>query len=118
HRLDRFWLPIVPLGALLAAVGIEGIGRAAWHKFAGILFALAALFNLMIITSGLGGLNTYLADIDALVDTTLVQPPGILYLNRELPEGSKVLLVGDANVLDARFPFVYNTVFDKSLLEE
>lgn len=36
----------------------------------------------------------------------------------KLPEGSKVLFVGEAQVFDATFPHLYNTVFDHSLLEQ
>jgi hypothetical protein len=35
-----------------------------------------------------------------------------------LPSTSKVLMVGDAEVFDATFPLVYNTVFDDNIFEE
>jgi hypothetical protein len=39
-------------------------------------------------------------------------------LNHVLPKGAKVLCVGEAEVFEARFPVVYNTVFDKSIFQE
>ena len=40
------------------------------------------------------------------------------YMNETLPKGSKVLCVGDQEVFDARFPVVYNTVFNPSIFEQ
>ena len=44
--------------------------------------------------------------------------PELMYLNDELPAGAKVLSVGDAEMFEARFPVVYNTVFDRSIFED
>ncbi len=118
HRLDRFWLPIVPVGALLAAVGLAGTGRQLWHWFAGGAFALAATFNLVIVTSAIAGLNQYLADLDALAKIPGVLPSDVAFLNRSIPPDGNVLLVGQANVLYVECDFVYNTVFDRSIFEE
>jgi hypothetical protein len=118
HRLDRFWLPSVPVGALLAAVGLAGTGRQLWHWFAGGTFALAATFNLVIVTSAIAGLNQYLADLDALAKIPGVLPSDVAFLNRSIPPDGNVLLVGQANVLYVECDFVYNTVFDRSIFEE
>ncbi len=40
------------------------------------------------------------------------------YLNETLPPGSKVLAVGDSQMFGARFPVVYNTVFNPSIFKE
>ena len=117
HRIDRFWLPIVPLASLLAGAGLDSLQSRVMKLLAGIAVAAALLFNLALVGSPLAGLNTYLADLDQLKDSPTIQPPGILYLNQTLQPGEKALLVGEANVFDARFPLAYNTVFDDSLLE-
>ena len=75
------------------------------------------VFNLGFVVSPLAGLNLYLADIDTLASSPVIQPPGISYLNESLAETDKAFLVGEANVFDARVPIAYNTVFDESLLE-
>ncbi|MBD3675396.1 MAG: glycosyltransferase family 39 protein [Planctomycetaceae bacterium] len=118
HRIDRFWLPMIPVVSLLAAAGLQQLwqSRAKWLSAA--VVGLAILFNFGLILSTRAGLNIYLADIEALAQSPIVQPPGILEMNESLQEGEKLLSVGEANVFDARFPLDYNTVFDISLLEE
>ncbi|MCH5373363.1 MAG: glycosyltransferase family 39 protein, partial [Planctomycetes bacterium] len=118
HRIDRFWLPLIPPMCLLAAAGFEQLWRSRAKWPAGIVLSLAVVFNLGFIVSPLAGLNLYLADINQLaVSPPPFQPAGIHALNQSLAPGDKVLSVGEANVFDARFPIVYNTVFDESLLE-
>jgi hypothetical protein len=39
-------------------------------------------------------------------------------MNQRLPKGAKVLDVGDGAVFNARFPIVYNTVFNESIFQE
>lgn len=118
HRLDRFWLPLVPVASLLAGAGLNWSRERIWQRFAGLIVAAALLFNLALVTSPLAGLNLYLAGEAALAESQIVQPYDIAYLNQHISADQKVLLVGQANVLYARFPFVYNTVFDHSILEE
>ncbi|HUG20609.1 MAG TPA: hypothetical protein VMM56_16595, partial [Planctomycetaceae bacterium] len=117
HRIDRFWLPIVPLAALLAGAGLDGLQSRGLKLIGGVAVVATLVFNLALVGSPLTGLNTYLADLETLKDSETIQPPGILFLNRNLKPGEKALLVGEANVFDARFPLAYNTVFDDSLLE-
>jgi 4-amino-4-deoxy-L-arabinose transferase-like glycosyltransferase len=123
HRIDRFWVPILPIAALGA-----GVGAAWWwssttavvRNFGMAGFAAIAVFNLATVTrTGLGGYNDYLRDLDeAAVFAAQHSAPELLYLHSRLPRGSKVLSVGDAAVFEARFPIVYNTVFDFSIFEE
>lgn len=117
HRIDRFWLPIVPLAAMLAGAGLDALQNRGLKFIGGVAVVVALIFNLALVGSPLTGLNTYLADLETLKDSETIQPPGILFLNRNLKPGEKALLVGEANVFDARFPLAYNTVFDDSLLE-
>ena len=77
---------------------------------------LAVLGNLIVATSPFTGNASYLADLDALAEASEV--PGLRALNAGLPPGSKVLLVGEAQIFDARFPVIYNTVFDRNIFEQ
>lgn len=117
HRIDRFWLPLIPPVCLLAAAGFEQLWQTQGKWLAGVVLSVVVVFNLGFIVSGGAGLNFYLADIDTLAASSIIQPPGIQYLNQTLSAEDKALLVGEANVFDARFPLSYNTVFDESLLE-
>lgn len=131
HRIDRFWVPMLPAACVLAGAGAvwaedlpKRLGdidlgvtlRGVWRACCGAAFLAAVLFNFGVDTSPLAGNPSYLVDLDAAAKA--VETPGLAALNRSLPPGSKVLLVGEAEVFDARFPVLYNTVFDRSLFEE
>ena len=125
HRIDRFWVPMLPVVALLAGVGMAWWWLASpgkWARSALVLLVCAmAAFHLEFMT-GVGnwcGYNDYLRDLDeAGRVAATVTAPEILYLNEHLPAGAKVLSVGDAEMFIARFPVTYNTVFDRSIFEE
>jgi hypothetical protein len=146
HRIDRFWVPVIPVVSLLAGVGaawlielgdlspgeagspsttseteswleprLQQAGR--WTAL-GVL-AAGGVFNLTIVASAIGGYNQFLLDLNlAGQHAAHVTSPQIVYLNEHLPPGSKVLCVGEAQMFYARFPAVYNTVFDRSIFEE
>jgi hypothetical protein len=131
HRIDRFWVPMLPVLALLAGIGVVAlwlrtgelsridvrapvvlIGRTVLV----VLVAVAVLFNLAFVTTGLGGYNAYLLNLNVARQQAMT--PSMRVLNNSLPEESRVLLVGDAAVFDAEFECVYNTVFDQSIFED
>jgi hypothetical protein len=86
----------------------------------GVLTAAAVFFNLGFITTPLCGYNDYLVDLRAARRLTAeltapeIQALNILHKSQPI----KVLCVGDAEVFDADFPVVYNTVFDRSIFQE
>ena len=119
HRLDRFWIPLIPLVSLLAGVGAWWSRHILWRGVCGGFVALSVLFNLGFITLSNCGFSGYLMDLPTAASVAQTTAPTIAALNRlELPPGSKVLLVGEAQIFEARFPLAYNTVFDVSLFEQ
>ena len=77
------------------------------------------LFNLAFIATPYCGLNAWLADYDELWETVQLTSGTIRSVNKmDLPPSSKVLCIGEAQVFDARFPLVYNTVFDVSIFQQ
>lgn len=118
HRIDRFWVPLIPVVSLLSGIGITWSDQFFWRKYAGSLAGLAMLYNLAFITTSLCGYNSYRLDLATAARQTMNQTaPEIAILNERLPPGSKVLCVGEAEMFDARFGYIYNTVFDTSLFE-
>lgn len=130
HRLDRFWTPMLPLVALLAGCGlaraVATIGawssntsrRLATGVLGGVV-VVGTTFNFVFSSTGLAGYNDFLRDLpQARTMAAMITMPEIVWLNTHLPEESRVLAVGDAEVFEARFPVRYNTVFDRSLFEE
>ncbi|MEX2287643.1 MAG: glycosyltransferase family 39 protein, partial [Planctomycetaceae bacterium] len=124
HRLDRFWVPMIPVVALLAGAGATSLKGTVWKIFSAVCIAAALLFNLGIVVTGMAGYNQFLVDLDYARDWTAnLTAPEIAYLNREfrageLPKDARVLCVGEAEVFDAEFPIVYNTVFDYPIFEQ
>jgi hypothetical protein len=130
HRIDRFWVPLLPAACVLAGAGATwaedlprrlgaDLGeplRFVWRFVCGLAIVAATVYGLGFDTTPYAGNPSYLMDL-AAADRAVVEP-GLAVLNRTLPPGSKVLLVGEARVFDARFPVVYNTVFDRNLFEE
>lgn len=116
HRIDRFWIPVIPL------LSISGAGlwllsnRGLWRGLLISICAASTLWNLLFWRLPLVGFNAGLMDLEAA--TQLVTRSDIARLNEQLPEDAKVLLVGEAEVFDAEFSLVYNTVFDDSLFEQ
>jgi hypothetical protein len=118
HRIDRFWVPLIPVASLLAGAGAVWRGDAAWRWGSAVVIALAAWFNLGFVageTTGLSGPNAFLGNMNQA--RSAIAHPYIAFLNT-LPAGSKVLCVGEGEVFEARMPVVYNTVFDRSIFED
>ncbi len=124
HHIDRFWLPLLPTATLLAGMGaadaIEHGGR--W-VIRGVL-AIGVVFNLGFCATRFVGYNVGLTELMAARDfTARIVGPEIAWINEAaaigvLPAETKILLVGEAAIFPARFPYEYNTVFDRSLFEE
>lgn len=120
HRLDRFWVPLIPVVALLAGIGWNWNETRLWRIGSGVLIAVALIFNFGFMTSTLSGYNAYLLDLKQTREKLVSPPTSIQYkfLHKILPKNAKVLMVGEAQVFDARFEVVYNTVFDYSIFQE
>ncbi len=131
HRIDRFWVPMLPMWSLLAGAGLaalwESIEEFMPHRTAevyavlrgGIALPVAAvvLFNLALATSTVGGNNSYLMEMKALRELT--KTPCIAWVESlRLAPTDKVLFIGEAEMFDAAFSYEYNTVFDHSIFED
>jgi hypothetical protein len=123
HRIDRFWVPLIPVVALLAAVGCMWSSSYLSRRACGGFMALSVLFNLGFVTTSLCGFNGYLLDLDQARVISENWPEGIQYINQlsdagKLPRDATVLCVGEAQVFDARPRVIYNTVFDQPILRD
>ncbi len=118
HRLDRFWLPILPALAVLAGLGADWTTRRGWLILRGLVVAFALFTNLTYVSTALAGLNEWTGDLRFLRDDIpkRLNPP-LAQLDAELPRDAKILLVGQASVFHLRHRIVYNTVFDLETIE-
>jgi len=118
HRLDRFWLPLLPPLAVLAGLGADWARRRAWSILLGAVTTIALVTNLSYISTDLAGLSDWTGDLTYLrrhIPMRINAP--LAALDADLPDNAKVLLVGQAGVFYMRHPIVYNTVFNKETIE-
>jgi hypothetical protein len=130
HHIDRFYVPMFSAVSLLAGVGASWpgfVGSGAepvrgsniWRWFGGTIILASILYNAEVMMY-IGGFNAGRLDLVAARD--VATSPRIKWLNQEfesghLPPETKVLCVGDAGMFHARYPYIYNTVFDRSWFE-
>jgi 4-amino-4-deoxy-L-arabinose transferase-like glycosyltransferase len=118
HRLDRFWLPLLPALAVLAGLGADWTRNWAWSILLGLMFALATVLNFTVISTALTGLNEWTGDLRVLrTRVPSMTNPALAWLDTHLPPHAKVLLVGQAAVFHMNHPVVYNTVFNRETFE-
>jgi hypothetical protein len=124
HRIDRFWVPLLPVLAMLAGVGATWSSSRLWQSIlnAVVLFALFANFMYLLTTNQHD--HRYLAALDVLRVDEPDEPNGASrvhaahrYLNSAVSSDQCVLLVGDAQPFDLEVPVLYNTCFDECIFE-
>jgi len=116
HRIDRFWIPVIPLLSIAAASTWNLSRSRFWRSLLSTMIVAVTVFNLYFCSLALIGFHAGLMDLQAARQKTIRSD--IRSLNRSLPTAAKVLMVGEAEVFDATFPLFYNTVFDDCLFEE
>ncbi|HUY32936.1 MAG TPA: hypothetical protein VMV69_09155 [Pirellulales bacterium] len=119
HRIDRFWIPALPVVALLAGFGATWSSSRVWRRVLLTTLVCGLASNwLFVVSGGSAGYNAYFARLELLRYAANRAEFWHLYLNDKVPKGYGVLAVGDAQVFDLEVPVLYNTVFDDSVFEE
>ena len=118
HRLDRFWLPILPPLAILAGLGSDWARSRTWTVFLTLILGAGIAMNAVFCSTALAALTDWMGDLATLRTSVPGQlNPALSRLEAELPTGSKTLLVGQAAVFHLDRPIVYNTVFNDETIE-
>jgi len=124
HRVDRFWVPLLPVVALLAGIGAVGPAGRVWRPAAVLLLLVGLAANLLFLLSAgvydhryLVSLEHLRLDVPAAVGGFSRVHPAHRYLNGRAVAGDRALLVGDAQPFDLEVPALYNTCFDECLFE-
>lgn len=118
HRLDRFWLPLLPALAILAGLGADWSRRTSWTILLAFIMFFGLASNLTYISTGLAGPNEWTSDLPfQRYETRRALNPPLLAIDQELPPDARILLVGQASVFHMDHPIVYNTVFNRETIE-
>jgi hypothetical protein len=118
HRLDRFWLPLLPSFAVLAGLGADWTRKRGWTIFLSFVMSLAIITNLAYSTTALTALNEWTGDLRVLRKSVPERlNKSLTRVDAELPRDAKILLVGQAAVFHVEHQIVYNTVFDDEIFE-
>ncbi|TVS20164.1 MAG: hypothetical protein EA424_05355 [Planctomycetaceae bacterium] len=119
HRVDRFLVPILPWAVCLVGIGFAWSCDRLWRRVAWTVLIVGVTFHLLyFVASGhydrrlLVSLETLRWDEPAEPDDPSRVSLVHRYMNRTVPDGKRVLLVGDAQPFDLEVPAVYSTCFD------
>ncbi len=132
HRIDRFWLPVMPVLCVLAGLGTtwivdKGTGLSNGSKYglriSVVFFMLGLVYCFLVAAAPAPGkLNRYLASLESMQNDAGVYTPWAVWFNRNPPSG-RILLVGDARaflygVRVLYNPVLYNTCWNETPLKE
>ncbi len=119
HRVDRFWIPLLPILAILSGVGADWTRSRVWSMILITVLGVSIVSNAANDSSVLCGNNQWTDDLSTLRTTIpeLINEPLAKLENTVLPPGAKVLLVGQAAVFFFDRPMIYNTVFNHETIE-
>jgi uncharacterized membrane protein (GlpM family) len=118
HRIDRFWLPVVPLMAILAGVGAADVVKCYGEKHGkyalAMLLVVGCIYTTLVNASPMPGKNVaYLAPIRS--QTRLTE--WTRQVNKMKYDG-KLAIIGEASVFDIDGQFSYATCWNKPPLED
>lgn len=116
HRIDRFWIPALPLAAMLAGLGAAWNQERPWRISLLVFLITGSVANFVATASVGGGYNPYFVSLARLRNDPQRVDAWHRYFNRHAKDG-RVLLVGDAQPFDLEMPVLYNTCFDDSIFE-
>jgi hypothetical protein len=116
HRIDRFWIPLIPVLAVLAGAAWQLSTTRFWR--CGMLMALliCCVFNYGVTRLPVVGFHAGLMEMTKARTRPIRQD--LRLMNSTMPKHARVLMVGEAAVFNATFDLVYNTVFDESIFEQ
>ncbi|MFO0958086.1 MAG: hypothetical protein U0800_11770 [Isosphaeraceae bacterium] len=118
HRLDRFWLPMLPGLAILAGLGADWTPRRAWSLILVPVVSGGVFLGLAHSWTDLTAFNDWTADLTVLRSSVpRMLNPALKRLDDMLPPDARPLLVGQAAVFPMNHPIAYNTVFDDDIFE-
>ncbi|MDR1269607.1 MAG: hypothetical protein LBK82_08785 [Planctomycetaceae bacterium] len=120
HRIDRFWLPAVPVLTLFAGIGATWCTKKYWKITLNILLILSCVYCFLVIGSPAPGKNNrFLSSLHSMRSDPNISTPWAIWFNEHPPEDQrKILLIGEAKAFLYDIPVLYNSCFNETLLQE
>lgn len=119
HRIDRFWLPALPIASVLAAAGVYWIGKNVASGLATSIGFIGIALGTMYALAGFGPIdNRIFVSLSALERESLQESeeswvnPATAWINRSLSPTDRVLSIGEAKAYLYRVPIIYATCFN------
>ncbi|MCP4506580.1 MAG: hypothetical protein GY826_09320 [Fuerstiella sp.] len=116
HRIDRFWIPLIPVLAVLAGAAWQLNTSVFWRYGMMLILFMCCVFSYGFIR--LPEIRFHAGLMQMAEARTRPVRQDLRLLNSTLPKHARVLMVGEAAVFNATFELVYNTVFDECIFEQ
>lgn len=116
HRIDRFWIPLLPLVTLLAGAGFTWTQARLWRVSVTTMLIASLLPQWLMVASGVLADQRYFVSLSDARNHPLVHDPWRDYFNEPTHAG-KLMIIGQAAVFEWRAPLLYNVCFNEPLLE-
>ena len=113
HRIDRFWIPVLPVVALLAGVGACWTNAPWWRRTLAGMLVIGLTSNFLVAAASPG--NAWFIPLDQLRERWI--NPWHWYFNNDR-EAGRVLAVGEAAVFDLATTPLYSTCFNDCRFEQ
>lgn len=119
HRIDRFWLPAVPMMAILASTGAMWTARVSSSSMAIFAMLLWTCVGGLAVLAGIGPTDCRIfVPLAQLERETLEETPDgavnptMAWINRSLSAEDKLLSIGEVKAFLYRVPIIYGTCFN------
>ena len=118
HRLDRFWVPILPLVAMIAAWGAVLSSETFWKRTVLVAVGVTVAYSMLVaVLPQPGKYNRFFLPMQVMRADPIRVMPWTRYYNENPPQAA-LLLIGEAKAFDFNGPVVFSSCFDDSLFEK
>lgn len=123
HRIDRFWLPLLPLFAIAAGHGVSLVASRCYRVLACLFPLVGLLYGLLVSLSGAGPhdnrffVDHYVLEAGSLMEDSSGMLSPTAWMNSNLDADASILCVGFAKPYLLRMPNAYSTCFNVSPTE-
>lgn len=118
HRLDRFWVPVLPLWCILAARGMRLFRDPRYTVMVCVFLLIGVFYATLIAVIPTPGKYNRLFLSEATMQTDPIRiMPWTFYFNIHPPEGT-LLLIGEAKAFDFECPVIFSSCFDDTIFEQ